>query len=113
MILWSGWWLVKVTTGVKPEENPEVKYKLLLVSILSFLWLAVPGYLAQGKAACFSPGVPEVPEEKPSDLPKASARAGCEDLDFTSLKLFCNPWARLQQNLGSSLALLVSLKPIW
>lgn len=59
-----------------------MKHKLL-VSILNFLSLAIPGYLAQNKKAFFFPRVAKVLKEKTSDLFKLSARRGCEDLDFT------------------------------
>jgi len=55
----------------------------LLVSVLNFLSLAVPSYLAQSKKALFSPRVPKIPKKQPSDLPKVRARTGCEDMDFT------------------------------
>lgn len=104
--------MIKLTTGVKPEEKPEMKHKLL-VSILNFLSLAIRGSLAQSKATFFSPRVPKVPKEKPIDPPKVIARTQYEDLDFISPKLICSPWARLQQNFGSSLAPHVFLNPVW
>lgn len=91
------------TTGIKPEDKPEMKHKLL-VSILNFLSLAIPGYLARIKKACFAPRVAEVPKEKPSDLPKVP------DSDMTSHKLLCNPWMRLHRNVGS-VAPLIFLNP--
>lgn len=81
-----------------------MKHKLL-VSVLNFVSLAIPGYLAQSKKALFAPRVPEVPKGKPSDLPKVP------DSDMTSHKLLWNPWVRLHWNVGS-MAPLVLLNPI-
>lgn len=59
----------QINTWIKPEEKSEIKHKLL-VSIFSFLSLAIPGCLAQGKVDSLFPRVPKIPEEKPSECPK-------------------------------------------
>lgn len=66
----------QINIWINPEEKTEIKDKLL-VSIFSFLSLAIPW--AQGKVDFLFPRVPKIPEEKPSVLSKVSARAGCED----------------------------------
>lgn len=68
----------QINIWTKPEEKTEIKHQLL-VSIFSFLSLAIPGCLVQGKVDCLFPRVLKIPEEKSSDLPEVSARAKCED----------------------------------
>lgn len=59
----------QINIWIKPKDKTEIKHKLL-VSIFSFLSLAIPRCLTQGKVDFLFLRAPKTPEVKPSTFLK-------------------------------------------